>query len=377
MTGYDVAIIGLGAMGSAAAFHLAKRQATVVGFDNFVPPHLMGSSHGDTRIIREAYHEAPEYVPIVQRSYELWTELEQESGRSLLKQTGGLMLGPPGGETVSGAIKSAQLYGLEHEVMDAREVHDRWSQFNPPDGFAAVYEERSGILTPEACISAHLEGAVSSGAEVRYGTQVLGWSANGSGVRVHTSSGDVTAGQLLITAGAWLPELVPELSLPIEVERQVLFWFDPGSDCEMFEPENCPIYIWEYEFGHVFYGFPNTGAGIKIARHHDGEVVDPNTLDRGIITAEDEQELRTRLTPFMPRVTGRVVRSEVCMYTNTPDHHYMIGFHPDNSSVLIGSPCSGHGFKMASALGESFAQLLLDGKSVNDLSAFEIGRFLG
>lgn len=376
MTSYDVAIIGLGAMGSAAAFHLSKRGANVVGFDRFTPPHLMGSSHGDTRIIREAYHESPAYVPVVQRSYELWAELEQEAGQQLLRQTGGVMFGPPEGETVSGARHSAELHGLAHEVLDADEARNRWPQFNPPDDFAAVYEDRSGILFPEKCITAHLEGAESRGAELRYGTQVLGWSSDGDGVTVQTDSGDVTAGQLLITAGAWLPGFVPELSLPIEIERQVLFWFEPDSNPEMFDADNCPIYIWEYELGQAFYGFPNLGDGVKIARHHDGAVVDPDTLDRDIVTSEDEQALRTQLAPLMPQAAGRVTRSEVCMYTNTPDRHYMVGFHPENSSVLIGSPCSGHGFKMASALGESFAELLLDGQSRHDLSPFALERLL-
>ena len=376
MTSYDVAIIGLGAMGSAAAYHLSKRGSKVVGLDRFTPPHVMGSSHGDTRIIREAYHESPAYVPVVQRSYELWAELEEEAGQQLLKQTGGVMFGPPEGETVSGARHSAELHGLAHEVLDADEARKRWPQFNPPDNFAAVYEDRSGILFPEKCITAQLDGAASRGAELRYGTQVLGWSSDGDGVTVQTDSGDVTVGQLLITAGAWLPGLVPELALPIEIERQVLFWFEPDSDPGLFNPDNCPIYIWEYELGHAFYGFPNLGDGVKIARHHDGKVVDPDTLDRDIVTDDDEQALRTRLTPLMPQAAGRVTRSEVCMYTNTPDHHYMVGFHPENSSVLIGSPCSGHGFKMASALGESFAELLLDGQSRHDLSPFALERLL-
>ena len=376
MTSYDVAIIGLGAMGSAAAYQLAKRGASVIGFDRFMPPHTMGSSHGDTRIIREAYHESPAYVPIVQRAYELWDELAEEAGETLLQQTGGLMLGEPEGETVSGAIRSAELHGLAHELLDADEVRRRWPQFNPPDQFVAVHEDRSGVLFPEKCISAQLRGTVKVGAELRYGTQVSGWVKDGDGVTVHTDGGDVSAGQLLITAGAWLPGLVPELALPVEIERQVLFWFEPASNPDLFDPTHCPIYIWEYESRHAFYGFPNLGDGVKIARHHDGRVVDPDSLDRDEVSAEDEEMLRKQLSRMMPYASGRVIRSEVCMYTNTPDQHYLIGFHPENTSVLIGSPCSGHGFKMASALGESFAELLLDGESRHDLSLFALDRFL-
>ncbi|MDA1258806.1 MAG: N-methyl-L-tryptophan oxidase, partial [Chloroflexi bacterium] len=229
MTNYDVAIIGLGAMGSAAAYHLAKRGASVIGLDRFTPPHMMGSSHGDSRIIREAYHESPAYVPIVQRSYELWAELEAEAGETLLRQTGGVMFGPPEGETVAGARRSAELHGLAHEVLDAAEARRRWPQFAPPDEFAAIYEDRSGILFPERCIAAHLDVASRSGAELRYGTQVSGWTADGDGVTLETFAGSVSAGQLLITAGAWLPGLVPELNLPLEIERQVLFWFEPAA----------------------------------------------------------------------------------------------------------------------------------------------------
>ena len=377
MTTYDVAIIGLGAMGSSAAYHLAKRGASVIGFDRFTPPHTLGSSHGDTRIIREAYHESPAYVPVVQRSYELWAELEEESEETLLQLTGGVMFGSPEGETVAGARRSAELHGLAHEVLDADEIRKRWSQFSPPDDFAAVYEDRSGILFPEKCISAYLEGASSLGADLRYGTQASGWVGDGDGVTLQTSGGEISAGQLLITAGAWLPGLVPELSLPLEIERQVLFWFEPASNRAAFLPPGCPIYIWEYEPGHAFYGFPDLGDGIKIARHHDGQIVDPDSLDRDIVTPEDEAMLRTQLSRLMPDAAGRVTRSEVCMYTNTPDHHYLIGFHPENDSVLIGSPCSGHGFKMASALGESFAELLLDGESKHDLSPFGLDRLLG
>jgi len=376
MISYDVAIIGLGAMGSAAAYQLAKRGASVIGFDRFTPPHTMGSSHGDTRIIREAYHESPAYVPIVQRAYELWDELAEETGETLLQQTGGLMLGEPAGETVSGAIRSAGLHGLEHEVLDADEVRKRWPQFNAPDEFAAVHEDRSGILFPEKCISAHLRGGIRFGAEFRYGTQVSGWVKDGDGVTVHTDRGDVSAGQLLITAGAWMPGLVPELALPVEIERQVLFWFEPALNPDLFDPDHCPIYIWEYESGHAFYGFPNLGDGVKIARHHDGRIVDPDFLDRDEVSDIDEEMLRKQLSRMMPYASGRVIRSEVCMYTNTPDQHYLIGFHPGNGSVLIGSPCSGHGFKMASALGESFAELLLDGESRHDLSLFALDRLL-
>jgi len=376
MTSYDVAIIGLGAMGSAAAYHLAKRGVSVIGFDRFTPPHTMGSSHGDTRIIREAYHESPAYVPIVQRAYELWDELAEEAGETLLRQTGGGMLGPPEGETVSGAILSAELYGLVHEVLDADEIRKRWSQFDPPDHFAAVYEERSGVLFPEKCISAHLEGASKGGADLRYGTQVSDWEKDGDGVTVHTNSGDARAAKLLITAGAWLPGLVSELSLPIEVARQVSFWFEPAANPGVFDADRCPIYIWEYELDRAFYGFPNLGGGIKIAHHHEGRVVDPDSLDREMVTDEDEQMLRSPLSRMMPDAVGRVIRSGVCMYTNTPDQHYAIGFHPENPSVLIASPCSGHGFKMSSALGESFAELLLDGESRYDLSPFALDRLL-
>ncbi|HVY69732.1 MAG TPA: N-methyl-L-tryptophan oxidase [Verrucomicrobiae bacterium] len=368
---FDVIIAGLGAMGSAAAFHLSRRGQRVLGLDRFSPPHTLGSSHGQTRIIREAYFEHPLYVPLVQRAYELWTELEAGDTGSLLRKTGGLMIGRPESAVPTGAQSSAKKHGLRHEVLTAVEVARHFPAFRLAPEMIAVWEPRAGILFPEKCVAAHLAGAKESGAVIQTEEPVMHWDATTRGVRVTTSKGEYHTGRLLLAAGSWLPSLTPELQLPVTIERQVQYWFGPRENASDFSPDRCPIHIWDYEDGHHFYGFPDLGEGIKVACHHEGSVGDPNHLDREVQPTE-VAKMREILGRFLPNANGPLRATAVCMYTNMPDYHFLIDWHPAASNVLIASPCSGHGFKFSAAVGEVVADLLTTGRTRFDLSLFRM-----
>jgi sarcosine oxidase len=365
---FDAIIVGLGAMGSAAACHLAKRAGKVLGLDRFTPPHAVGSSHGKTRIIREAYFEHPLYVPLIQRAYELWAELERESGDKLFRQTGGLMMGRPESAVVAGARRSAEEHRLRHEVLSAHDVRLRFPAIRPTDEMIAVWEPRAGILFPERCVEAHLSLARGNGVELHFDEPALRWQPDGEGVRVFTTQGEYRAGQLLLTAGSWMTSLVPELRLPLTVERQIQFWFEPKNPAR-FQPDRCPIHIWEHEPGKYFYGFPDLGEGVKVAGHHEGRIIDPDSIGR--VVAPDEVEgMRAIVRRFLPDADGPLRSAVVCMYTNTPDGHFFIDRHPAHSQVLIASPCSGHGFKFSSVIGEVLAELVVTRQSAFDLGLF-------
>lgn len=370
---YDVIILGLGAMGSAAAYHLARRNQRVLGLDRFTPPHSFGSSHGQTRIIREAYFEHPAYVPLVQRAYENWAELERETKQQLFQQTGGLMIGPPEGVLVTGARRSAQIHHLPHELLNAADLRRRFPAFQPADDTVAVWEPRAGIVFPERCIAAHLHMAAQHGATRRYDEPALKWECNGTNVRVTTAQGEYEAQHLLIAAGAWISPMLVELNLPLTVTRQVLLWFEPTGHAEYFAPQRCPIFIYEHESNRIIYGFPNLGEGVKVGRHHEGEYTHAERVRREV-GADDIEAMRVILRRVMPAIDTAPVAAAVCMYTNTPDENFLIDFHPAHPQVLLASICSGHGFKFSSVMGEVLADLLLDQRSRFDLSLFGLQR---
>jgi sarcosine oxidase len=366
---WDVAVVGLGALGSAAAYHLAARGQRVLGLDRHAPPHALGSSHGGTRIIREAYFEHPLYVPLVQRGYELWAALERESGRSLLRITGGLNLGRPGGVLVAGARRSAEEHGLPHGLLDAAEVRARYPALHPDDGMVGVWEPRAGILDPEACVAAHLEAAASRGASLRYDEPVLRWSADAHGITVASARGEHRARRVIFAAGAWIRSLLPDLHLPVTVERQVQFWFSTRDRADAFAPERCPVHLWELDGGRYFYGVPDLGHGVKLAMHHGGDVTDPDRVRRAV--GDDEvAALRTLIRRYVPAADGPLLDAAVCLYTNTPDGRFWIDAHPTHPGVLVASACSGHGFKFASAIGEILADLVTRGETGFDIAPF-------
>ena len=371
---YDVIVVGAGAMGSAATYHLASGGARVLAIDRFTPPHAFGSSYGKSRIIREAYFEHPLYVPLLRRAYVLWANLEREAGVPLFTMTGGLMLGRRDSIVTTGALRSATEHDLPYEVLSASELQRRFPPLRPTPDTIGIWEPRAGILDPDACIRTHLDLALHRGATIRINETVLGWHADGENVHVSTTSGEYSARNLILSAGAWLSRLVPELALPLTVARQVLFWFQPVSDAEQLGARNFPVFIWEHAPDHVWYGFPDTGDGVKVAMHHEGEPADPDNLRRTVNDGE-VAELRELLEMYLPSANGPLLDTAVCMYTNTPDFHFVVDRHPRHPRVIMASPCSGHGFKFSSVIGEQLAALALDGQSSLDIGPFALSRF--
>ncbi len=377
----DVIIVGLGAHGSSSVWQLAKRGVGVIGFDAFTPPHTLGSSHGDTRVIRQIYAEHPDYVPIMLRGYEIWRELEEtiaERGEAeeLLRIVGGLTVGRAESDNIKGVKRAAEAHDMDLEILDAAEIRRRWPQFQPRDDMIGGFDPMSGVLFPEKCVAAHLDSAVHEGADLHYNEPVRSWHPDGEGVRVFTDHGEYTADQIVFSAGAWNPGFVSKLKLPLRLERQVLFWFEPASSPELFQPENCPNHSWEYKSGYGLYVQPDFGGGVKTAFHHGGEMFDdPVDLDRAV-REEDERSLRHAISPILPQLNGRKLRSAVCLYTDTPDYHFLLDWHPGHKNVIICSPCSGHGFKFSAVMGEIVADMVTKGTTGYDTPLFGIQRLL-
>ena len=372
---YDVIVAGAGGMGSAAAFHLARRGRRVLAIDAFVPPHEMGSSHGLTRIIRLAYHEDPSYVPLLRRAYTLWRELEQLSGEKFLTITGSLEMGPPGSEAVEGALASCLEHGIPYELLSAREIMGRFAAYSLPEHYSGLLQPDGGFLDPERCIAAHLRLALAHGAELRTGERVLDWKPKGDGVQVHTDRSEYFADRLVITAGAWLPKVAPALARQVAPERNALAWFRPHRP-DLFEPDKFPVFIFDDGEEGWYYGFPMHGLpGLKIGRHHHfREVVDPDAFDR-TPQERDEATLRGFASRYFPEGVGETLKLTTCLYTNTPDGHFIIDMHPGYPQVIVGGGFSGHGYKFCSLVGEILADLAIDGATQSNISLFKVGRF--
>lgn len=379
---YDVIVVGLGGMGSAAAYQLAARGLRVLGLERHTPAHDRGSSHGQSRIIRQAYFEDPAYVPLLLRSYELWRQIEAETGRDLLVVTGGLMIGAPESHVVQGAIRSAREWNLDHEILDAPTIRRRFPRFTPQPREIALYEALAGFVRPEASVAAHLDRAAALGADLHFEEPVIGWDASpsGEGVRVATARGSYEAARLVLSPGSWAPDILATLGLPLEIERQVMYWFDPVGGDGAFQPENFPIYIWETEPEVTIYGFPASdgpGSGAKVAffrvpgPHH---LTTPETIDREVREAEVGQ-MRAYIADRIPDLNGTYRAAKTCMYTNTPDEHFIIAAHPDHPQVAIAAGFSGHGYKFASVVGEILADLATTGATRHPIDLFTPARF--
>lgn len=375
---FNVIVLGLGGMGSAVTAHLAARGQRVLGLDQFHPPHDQGSSHGHSRVIRQAYFEDPAYVPLLLRTYELWRELEQATGRALLTLTGGLMLGAPDSAVVKGSHRSAKQHDLPHELLDAREIKRRFPQFQPEPDTVALYETNAGVIRPEDSVAAHLDLATRRGATLKMQERVLSWQAAAGGVRVQTSRGEYESGQLVICAGPWVEPVLAELKLPFQVERQVQLWFEPEGGIEDYLPGKFPIWIWQTRDGAHPYGIPaldGPGGGIKVAIHHGGA--------NRYCTAEDAQRevseaeiaaAQVVIASRLPAVRGRCLRAVTCLYTNLPDEHFLMDRHPAHPEVLIVSPCSGHGFKFCPVIGEIAADLVDRNATRHPIQLFNLSR---
>jgi sarcosine oxidase len=379
---FDSIIAGLGAMGSAAAYHLARRGAKVLGLEARTIAHDQGSSHGESRIIRQAYFEHPAYVPLVLRAYQLWRELEADSGQSLLTITGGLAIGARSTSLVTGCLTSAHRHGLAHELLDAGGMKRRYPQFALAPDEVAVYEPQAGYLRPEEWIRQHLRCAAQRGAELHFEEPVLSWtaSASGDGVTVVTHRETYRAKSLVLSAGPWSGEMIPGLTGPLTVIRRVMFWFRPVSQPSAFDPGVFPIFLWEPERGPFFYGLPRVGpaADPKAAIHWgdqaDGDTCTPSTIGR-TIHPRDESAIRSALAGRIPALNGEISRGATCMYTMTPDAHFVIDLHPRHPQVAIAAGFSGHGFKFSSAIGAVLSDLALTNRTSSDIALFSASRF--
>jgi sarcosine oxidase len=370
----DVIVIGMGAMGSATAYHLAKHGKRVLGLERFDIPHQMGSSHGVNRIIRLAYYEDPSYVPLLRRAYELWRTLQDEAREQLLYITGSIDASPPDGEVFTGSLRSCQLNDLPFEILTSAELTARFPGYRLPSEHLALLQPEGGFLLSERGIVAHVQGALAAGAEIHARERVLEWNTTSYGVRVQTDRDIYEAEQLVIATGSWIGLMVPALSNVAIPERQVLAWFQPLQP-EYFAPERFPVFNLTVDEGR-YYGFPVFGIpGFKVGRyHHLGGSVNPEMVDREP-RPSDEALLRQFTTTYFPDADGPVMSMKACLFTNTPDEHFIVDFLPGASQVVVASPCSGHGYKFASVIGEIIAELLTLGESRHDTSLFAIDRF--
>ncbi len=358
---YDIIVIGLGANGSSALFNLSRTGKRVLGIDQFQPPHQRGSSHGESRIIRQAYHENPLYVPLVRAAYPLWEELERLSGKRLFLKTGGLLLGQEEATVVKGAKSSAEMHGIPYEYLEAAALRKRFPAFRPDDDTVGVLEKEAGVLFPELCIAAYLEAASANGAVVNVLEKVLSIEPGQDSVMVTTSKGEYTAEKVIVSAGAWVGSLLPGPGLPLTIERQVLYWFENGNAAGRgnFGPSKMPIFIWEHIIGKMFYGFPDLGRGVKIGFHHGGRHILADEL-RQEVSVEEIAEMGEMAEHYLS-MEPVFKTSAVCMYTNTPDENFIIDFHPEHKNIIIASPCSGHGFKFSSLTGKILCKMVMGG----------------
>jgi len=357
---YEAIVLGTGGVGGSALYHLAKRGVRALGLDRFEPGHDRGSSHGDTRIIRLAYYEHPDYVPLLRRAYQLWSELEAETGERLYEEVGLLEIGPPDGELITGILRSAELHQLELEQLSAADVRRRFPGFRCPEGYSALFERRAGFLHVERCVRTHLRAAVARGAEHRTGVTILGWRREGEKLVVETNDGPIETLRLIVAPGAWAPQLLGDISIPWRVLLKHIYWFEPHG--EAYRPgQGGTTFFYDFPWG-MFYGFPQIdGLGVKMGEHSGGrEVTDPLTVNRDLDLA-DLARVETFLGAHMPHLSRRLKRHSTCFYTMTPDAHFVVDRHPRDASVVFAAGLSGHGFKFVSALGELLATWSLDG----------------
>ncbi|MGL5736758.1 MAG: N-methyl-L-tryptophan oxidase [Beijerinckiaceae bacterium] len=371
---FDVIVIGMGGMGTAALYHLARRGQRVLGIEQFDLGHTNGSSHGVNRILRLSYFEGPAYVPMVQRALTLWRELEQFSGETVFVRTGALDAGPADHPIVAGSLVSSRTHNLAHEMLDARAVRTRFPAWQLPDDYVALFQPDGGFVLSERAIALYAQGALESGATLHAREKVLAIEPAAGHVSVRTDRGRYEAGQVIITAGAWVGTLLPALKKRTMPERRVIGWFAP-KDRAKFRTTHCPVGIVPIADNQQYYVFPEYGVpGFKIGHHqHFREAVDPDTMPR-VATARDEEHLRAGLRAIFPDADGPVLRMSACIYTMTADEHFIIDHAPDMPGVIVASPCSGHGFKFASAIGETLADMAMTGRSRFDLSMFTAQR---
>jgi len=381
---FDVIVIGLGAVGAATAYRLAKAGVRVLGLDRYAPPHTLGSSHGETRITRFACGEGVDYTPYARRSHEIWRQLERDTGQQLLVQNGLLVISGRGErsaahgnrEFLATTIEAARRHGVAHELLDDAHIRRRFPAFNIADGDEAYFEPEAGFLFPERCVTAQLDQARKLGATLKTNEAVTSFTNDKSGIRVITSHGEYSADKLVIAAGPWLPKLVPGLSRLFTIRRQVLAWFrvDKSAPIDIFRPGRLPVFYWQIPRAQAIYGFPSIdGETMKIATEQYDTATTPEIVDRTVSPREIAAMHRDYVAPFFPAVSADCVRTEVCLYTCVDHARFIIDTLPDDPRVIVASPCSGHGFKHSAAIGEAVAELARFGQpSSLDLRQFRM-----
>ena len=371
---FDCIVIGVGGMGSSTLYNLAKRGRRVLGLEQFDIPHAEGSSHGVNRIIRLAYYEHPSYVPLLRRAYELWSDIESVTGEQLLYKTGSIDTAPSGHEVFEGSLESCLLHDIPHRVLNHVQINDQFPGYQLPPGHMGLLQEDGGFVLSERSIVAYANAAMSAGAEIHAREIVLGWEPDQGGVRVFTDRGEYTAERLVITAGAWTAGMIPILEDLAVPERQVLAWLQP-LDGSLYTPEVFPVFNAYFDEGR-YYGFPVFGIpGFKVGRyHHLEEVIDPDSEIK-TVTGEDEAVLRSAVERYFPKANGTTMTLKTCMFTNTPDEHFIVDLLPGNTQVAVAAGFSGHGFKFASVIGEILADLAITGETEHNIDLLKIDRF--
>jgi sarcosine oxidase len=368
---YDAIVVGIGGMGSAALYHLARRGRRVLGLERFDVPHELGSSHGVTRIIRLAYFEHSDYVPLLRRAYELWRELEGEAGEQLLYTTGIV----EGGERIyEGVLRSCVDHDLPHEAITGAEANARFPAYRLPDEMPVVLQPDGGFVLPERAIVAHVSGALAHGAELRARERVLEWEDTANGVRVRTDRGSYEAQRLVLAAGAWSQSVARLPSGLVRAVRQSLAWLRP-SHPELFSPDRLPVFNLVLDDTH-YYGFPEFGIpGFKVGLYElAGESGDPDAISREP-TLDDELPLRAFAERYFPDGAGPALTLKTCLFEPSPDEHFIIDLHPDSPAAVVGAGFSGHGFKFCPVVGEILAELALGGSTRHDIGLFRVDRF--
>ena len=371
---FDCIVIGVGGMGSSTLYNLAKRGRRVLGLEQFDIPHAEGSSHGVNRIIRLAYYEHPSYVPLLRRAYELWSEIESVTGEQLLYKTGSIDTAPSGHEVFEGSLESCLLHDIPHRVLNHAQINEEFPGYQLPPGHMGLLQGDGGFVLSERSIVAYANAAMSTGAEIHAREVVSGWEPDQGGVRVFTDRGEYTAERLVITAGAWTSGMVPILDDLAVPERQVLAWLQP-IDGSLYTPEVFPVFNAYFDEGR-YYGFPVYGIpGFNVGRyHHLEEVIDPDFAIK-TVNSEDEAVLRSAVERYFPKANGTTMTLKTCMFTNTPDEHFIVDLLPANSQVAVAAGFSGHGFKFASVIGEILADLAINGETEHNIDLLKIDRF--
>ena len=392
---FDTIVVGLGAMGSATLYQLAQRGVKALGIDLLAPPHVFGSSHGDTRITRQAIGEGDHYTPLSLRSYEIFRDMERRSQTRLLEVTGGLIISSLT-EPVSvvhvpqffeNTVAAARKFGIKHDILNAEEMRSRFPQFKVEDDEMGYFEYDAAFLRPEEIISVQLKLAANLGATVHTNETVISFEESKQGVEIHTNQGTYSCDHLVLSVGPWLTQLLPELLPVFKVYRQVLYWFDIADSFAEFSPPKFPLFIWPLKDSETgVYGLPaldGKAGGFKIgSSNYLTEPVTPDSVKRTVAPEEIIEMFDSKVSRCFPLASKNCIKTAVCLYTVTPDSGFVIDWLPSSSKssssskrIILCSPCSGHGFKHAAAIGESIAEMTTIGYSRLDLSAFQLARF--